>query len=253
MKYFYLKNFIYFSLKNKLCFYFYEKLSTLRSQNHASNSGYALVFLCLLLPLILTVIFYIYAKIIQVEMKSHLHQICRRELLAAQAQASKAIQQIMKLNHSRMATKMHSMPRNQNHLLPSIAEETKASNSIHNLLQLSRNHLKKGKEELQSLFERYQHKLDAFIDISDINIYEKMSPNPSIELKTSPLFNKPYFQFKENFEQIQSLTLFWTYQLKTKSHFSNWDPWPQKFKGQCSATLKKEAPWLPILYEDRLY
>jgi len=195
-----------------------------------SQNGFALIWLCFILPVILTATTFVYVGITQIEIKSILHQICRSELLEAQAQASKMIHQMI------LSSNLH-------HTLPPSQ-----------FIYIFTNHLKqsllKGKNKIHQSLINFQNKSKPLINFSNMEIQGIFDPSLSVEIiDNDPLIKTPYLRVKEHFVQLQSLSLYWRYRLQLTPSFHNWGGWSQVFKGHCSATLTKERPWIPILYE----
>lgn len=211
----------------------------------AKQQGFALIWLCTLLPAILTTIIFVYAASIQIEIKSALHQLCRRELLAAQAQSSKIIQKIMTFHQTKNDVRKQDLGKinalTQQALVNALAQHNQFS-------------LKQSQSAIQKSILGYQKKLSPFMDLTEIEVSGNPYSAYSIQMNIhhSLDFSEP-IQLNENFERLQSLTLSWKYQLKLSRNFIIESSWSQNFEGHCSATLKKEKPWPPILYEDKFF
>lgn len=114
--------------------------------------------------------------------------------------------------------------------------------------------LNKGKARIQKSLQNFQQKLDPLVELSGMEVTGLPNSAFSIQMNVHNLldFSNP-IQIKENFERLQSLTLSWKYQLKLSPNFIIGNSWSQNFEGHCSATLKKEKPWPPTLYEDKFF
>lgn len=200
------------------------------------QQGFALMIMCMSLPVILMVSIFVYVGTIQIEIKSTLNQLCRQELLSAQTRAAQIFKKIRSEN-----TDAHTTYLVQQELLKTLVQNSDFS-------------LNKSKMQLHNMLLNYQNRLAPLMILSQIEIQGTPNSLSSIQMNLHNLLtlSNP-IQFNESFERLQSLTLSWRYQLRLPSNFILDTPWSQSFEGHCSATLKKEKPWSPILYEDKFF
>lgn len=247
------------------------------------QQGFALIWLCTLLPIILMASIFVYVGTIQIEMRSTLHQLCRSELITAQAQSSQIIQKIMvsnsiknhhkknfgknsgKSQESLLRTSLesqYSVPwtlidkklTDKNHADSILFNNLSTQELLDALTKHSKLRVNKGKSQIQKALQDFQQKLAPLMDVSGIEVIGR--PHSALSIQKSIynlLEHSDSISLKENFEKLQSLTLSWKYQLKLSPNFIIANSWSQNFEGHCSATLKKEKPWLPILYEDKFF
>lgn len=205
---------------------------TLRTQ----QQGFALVLMCMVLPIVLLISIFVYVGTTQIEIKSTLNQLCRQELLSAQNRAAHIFQKIRDSN-----TDPHTPHAVQEKLLRTLVQNSDFS-------------LNKSKIQLHNTLLNYQNKLAPLMSLSQIEIQGTPNSLSSIQMNIHNLLSlSNSIHFNENFERLQSLTLSWRYQLKLSPNFILDTPWSQNFEGHCSATLKKEKSWSPILYEDKFF
>jgi len=246
---YYVLIFTHYFRSNKLTIY-KRKLNQINSEK-----GFALIMMCLLLPIFLVTCTFIFIGMAQIEIKTTLNHLCRSELLKAQAKSSQIINQLMVNN--KYSAKNIKNQRNSYYLIPSTRNNNSNINRdqlIKSLTDNSKQSLINGKEILYNSLLTYKKKLESLVVLSEIATTGISNTTLSLEIESTHLSDTyDPIRLKENFVKLQSLTLHWKYQLKYIPLLETWTNWSQNFEGHCTATLKKEKPWPPILYEDKYY
>lgn len=235
------------------------------------QSGFALVLLVTLLPLLLGGILFLYFATTQIEIRSHLNQVCRAELLEIQEEGSSLIKSLMALNKlidvvkwadfiAGIATVLAFFNPGLIAVVRGILRLTKSARTAIPKIQklilfglgpgLTQKLLKVRATLLETLNE-YTSKTENLLLISDKVFIGNYVRPLSVEPK-NPKARLTKYKLREDFSKKQNIFLLWQYQLTSNSEIFPWTPWKQKFHGYCSATLREEEPWEPVLYVDKL-
>ncbi len=240
--------------------------------NH--EKGFALVMLLIMIPIILTAYTLFYIGCAQIEISSALNQMCRAELQKSLLTSQKWLQTFIKLN-ARIVQIKPKMNINElkSHLLDDLPKEY-LSNQLLNQIQSLTNTYDIVELLQQSLLNDYlvnkeksliMHKytvekqlhlfsdqLKRLLQVSKIEVQiHFMKVLPVAPTLNSNLSSFKYYTLKPQLETIEKQTLSWSYQLTTSTPMSEWTPWSQRIRGECTKTLTKEAPWIPVLIVDK--
>lgn len=194
-----------------------------QTSTNESEKGIVIIYLCFLMPLILTAILFVYVGTTQLEISSTLHQICRTELLAIQD----------KLSHRLHKTMMSE----------SSTEKRQDRSTID---------LERVKRQVKERLFKFKNKTRFLMDISSIEVISIVSSSDSHDTTQNQLPPQP-LAYQVNSWRSQQLSLYWHYQIQLASTLIFLNHWQSFFYGQCATALAKEKPWKPVLIEVKSY
>jgi len=195
------------------------QLFIIRSSIKESENGVVLVYMCLLMPLILTATIFVYVGTTQLEISSTLHQICRTELLAIQGKFS--------------------------HHLQEKIEPVSLSNKSQDRSAIDLEVVKRRVKE--SLLD-FKNKTRFLMNISAVEVISIVSPLDPQDTNQNRLSPRSLTSQKNSLRS-QQFSLYWRYQIQLTSTLLLFNHWQSFFYGQCATALAKEKPWKPVLIE----
>ena len=262
-------------MDNNKCERIFRKKVT-ENENQSSilenQKGFALVILAVLMPLILAALAFLYVSTTQIEIRSTLLQTCRNELIQTQEKSASLIKSLMSLNKlvdiikwSLFIAKLLSLASLANPMLAvlikSVLAIANSSSKVISILQKTiiyslwitmENDLIKLQSQLRQILKSYSKKTKDLMLISTQLIIGNLFREISVEAE-KPNEKITKYRLKKEFSEKQKLYVRWRYNVQLAPTLTQWIDLNQNFNGFCGVSLRKEEPWIPILYADKFY